>query len=243
MGFFKLFSFVVFAFVLSCTGEVENNEVIIDSADGPEPVPSVVESPLVGVKYRMVNQEEGEDDAELPMGYWQSIKTYPEIYDVIDTPVKEKINRAIVELASKYSCDEYGDYSFTGNVKYLSDDVLSVMYEVMWMCGSMPSPDSTVGSVTFNLDSGQVVILDEEFLDAVAKDKFNLNIGEKIKLMNSAGSFCLEHDQFDVYYRTESAFVFVMNVGRHSDSACISEIKFPIDDMKMYVKEGSGLLK
>ncbi len=196
--------------------------------------------------FRLVSIEEGGDDEGSPMGYWESLKTYPKIYGAIDPAVKLNVNNSIVALANRYACDELGDYSFSSDVGYFDENLLSLSYEVMWMCSAMPSPDSTVGALVINLITGAPVILEGEFMDASSREMFYSDVANKMKGNLEGESYCsgLANNKggFDFYYKAKNTLAFISNVDRHSDSGCIDRVEYTVTAMRKYLNSGSVLL-
>jgi len=194
------------------------------------------------VSYRMVNfKKKGTDDS--PLGYWKFLVKYPEVYGGLKEKVKEKINKKIADFSIKYQCDERGDYSFSAQTKYLDEKFLSVTYEIMWMCPQQASPGSTSGAFLFDLVTGDAALLKSEFIDSEKRDDFYSVVSDKIKKELTSGGECPVKEEFDYFYKVKGSLVFVVEVERHSDSGCITEIKYPLVEMKKYLKPTSILLR
>ncbi len=194
------------------------------------------------VSYRMINLEKGGKD-DSPLGYWRFLVEYPEIYGEFKKIVKERINKKIADFSIKYRCDERGDYSFSAQVKYLDEKFLSMTYETMWMCPQQASPGSTSGAFLFDLVTGDAALLKSEFIDSEKRDDFYLAASDKINKKLTSGGECPVKDEFDYFYKVKGSLVFVAEMEHHSDSGCVTEIKYSLAKMKKYLKPNSILLR
>jgi len=93
-------------------------------------------------------------DSESPLGYWEVDLSYPQLHDNPNI-ASSTINKSIESLVNRYQCEAGGDKSFTGKVIQLDEDVVVISYESMWMCATMPRPDSESSVITFNIKTGE----------------------------------------------------------------------------------------
>ena len=93
-------------------------------------------------------------DANSPLGYWEVDLSYPQLNDNPNI-ASSVINKSIESLVNRYQCDAGGDKSFTGEIIQIDEDVVVISYESMWMCATMPHPDSESNVVTFNIKTGE----------------------------------------------------------------------------------------
>jgi len=193
-------------------------------------------------KYRMVEHLQTIKDKESPVGEWEISTSYPELYGAIKESVKTKINNAIVVLANKYKCSNNKESTFRAEVMYLDEHVLSLRYDVSWFCNGM-SYSSTSGSVNWNLSTGVEVVFDSEFVDNSARENFYLIAVDKIEKKLKADVDCPAKDKFDYFYKAKKALIFVAEMEFHVDSGCITEIKYPLTEMKKYLNSNSILLR
>jgi len=191
---------------------------------------------------RMIDHMQTIKDKESPIGEWEISSSYPELYGAIKEPVKTKINNAIVVLANKYTCSNNQESTFRAEVKYLDERLLSLKYYASWFCNGM-SYSSTSDSMNWNLSTGAEVVLDSEFLDNKIQEKFYLIVLNKIEKKLKADVNCPTKDKFDYFYKTKGSLVFIAEMEFHVDSGCITEIKYPLAEMKKYLKPTSILLR
>jgi len=198
----------------------------------------------VSFGYRMVEHKETVKSKVLPDEKWDILVSYPELYGAIKEPVKTKINNAIVVLANEYKCPNNREYVFTSKVKYLDEHLLSLKYNMLWFCNGM-SYDSTSDSVAWNLNTGDKVVLDSEFIDKKIRDGLYVQVASKIKkIMGSEDKKeCPSVDRFSYFYKTKTSLFFVVQMEQRYYSWCNVEIKYPLAEMKKYLKPTSILLR
>ncbi len=198
------------------------------------------------ISYRMIEKEEGGDN-DSPMGFWGLLKFYPEINSSDNEIAKIKINKKIEALSNKYVCEEkkLGDYNFSAEVKYVDERIFSIKYGVMWLCGSMVSPDDDYGAIVFDLKTGERVGIDSEFINADLNKSFYLKIATEIKekMTTKEKEECPAVDKFSYFYRTKESLVFATTMMPHFYVWCNVEIKYPLTKMKKYLKSDSILLR
>ncbi|VAW66168.1 hypothetical protein MNBD_GAMMA11-2556 [hydrothermal vent metagenome] len=198
------------------------------------------------VSYRMIEKEEGGDN-DSPMGFWGFLKSYPEINNSGNEIARIKINKTIESLSNKYICEEKkaGDYNFSAEVQYIGERIFSVKYGVVWLCGSMVSPDDDYGAIVFDLKTGERVEFDSEFINADFHKDFYLKIAAEIKekMATKEKEECPAVDKFNYYYRAKDSLVFATKMMPHFYVWCNVEIKYPLTEMKKYLKPSSILLR
>ncbi len=216
------------------TNKVKNNAVVTQ-----------VQNPA---DYQQIVVEKTIKDKMSPMGYWEVSLSYPKITGDFPENIKAKINKAIADHVGKYGCSDLGDHTFVSATKYFDKELLSMAYETIWMCSTMPAPDSGSGALTFNLLTGEPLLLSSEFIDDKAGIEFFSILSEKIKsqtlaLQTQYEIDCPEITTHSYFYKTEDAIVLVAEAPFHSDSECTIEIEFGSSEMKRFLKPGSLLLK
>ncbi len=194
------------------------------------------------VSFEMITSELGEENDALPMGYWQSVTSYPQIKGGINSAIKNTTNARIVELSREYSCEQYGDYSFSAEVKRLDSDLFSMSYEVMWFCPGMPSPDSSSGALNYNLHTGTPFEISSEFKDTEAYSAFQAIVRDKLLATQKANPECPSVESSSAFYLTDSSLVFMIYQSRHEDSGCNTEFTIRIDAIRSLLKPSSLLL-
>ncbi len=231
----KAFFLFFLGFLVSCSDESNANSK-------KELVESVKNEQAQDIGYRMIEHERKIKDDSSPVGEWIVSINYPEIHGKIDGKVKTKINNAISILPDKYGCDENGEYTFSSEVKYLDIHLLGLNYYALWSCSGGPY-QSTSEALVFNLDTGSIVSLESEFINDKKRASFYSIVLGEIKKELKAGEDCPIKDKFDYFYKTKESLVFVAEMEFHVDSGCITEIKYPLAEMKNYLKSDSLLLR
>lgn len=112
----------------------------------------------------------------------------------------------------------------------------------------MPSPDSTAGALTFDLDTGAVINIKSAFIDPKAGGKFTSETVSKLRkkviaLEAENQMECPKVEQFSYYYKMKNSLVFVATPDSHSDSGCTANVEYPKSELKRYLKPNSLLLK
>lgn len=121
--------------------------------------------------YHVVTIEKQLNSPSSPVGYWETSLIYPQLKQTEDKTL-DSVNKQITALVTRYSCHGSGDQTFTAEPIYSNGHVLSFYYEAMWMCESMPSPDSTSGTASYNLETGESLSINKEFIDASSQKRF-----------------------------------------------------------------------
>ena len=237
MVLFNKSYFILFVLLISCSkGENDIN------SKGSEDLSAQSKNTVSEVSYKMLSNEKTVKDDDSPMGEWTLSESYPELKGKVKDDVKAKINKSIRSLSKKYKCKSKGEHTFTSNVKYLSPEIFSINYEAMWYCPPMASPDSTTGAITFNLISGNNVLIESQYINSEASSAFNKFLSKKINSQLNSGEECSIKNNFDYYYKVKNALVFVYDVEQHSDSGCITEIKIINNELVKFIKPKSVLL-
>jgi len=242
--FFHVFYVAVLFFVFSnvCICDVKEGDV-----DARTKALLLPDTRLVSdIDYRMVEKEEGADN-DTPMGYWQLLKSYPEINKSDNEIARIKINKTIEALSDKYVCEEkkLGDYNFSAEVEYVDKRVFSVKHRAMWLCDSMASPDDDYGAMVFDLKTGERIGLASEFIGVNLGKRFYLKIATAIreKMATEEKKECPAVDKFSYFYRTKEALIFATTMMPHFYVWCNVEIKYSLAEMKKYLKPTSILLR
>ena len=196
--------------------------------------------------FTLVEVSEKVEDPASPFGYWEVTKSFPKLSDSQSSA--QAVNGAIEQIVSKYSCDSPGDEAFNSEVSYSSGELLSFHYEAMWMCQSMPSPDSTTGAATFDLKTGQLINIDSEFSSPDKKKAAYTLLREALdkkvsQIEQDNGMTCNNRSSLDGYYVTDSEIVFLHDASTHDESVCGTEVALKKSDAGKYLRGDSLLLK
>jgi hypothetical protein len=120
------------------------------------------ETSTYALTYELKSVDDEIADERSPFGYWTITKTYPVIKPE-DAPVAQVVNARTRKLVDSLSCEGEGEETFTSENVYLGAKIFSMQYEAMWMCSSMPSPDSTSGALNIELTDGVELTLNNQF--------------------------------------------------------------------------------
>lgn len=112
--------------------------------------------------YELKSIDDEITDGNSPFGYWTITKTYP-VIEPEDVPVAEAVNASVRNLVNNFSCGGQGEETFNSENVYLGAEIFSMQYEAMWMCSSMPSPDSSSGALNIDLTDGSELALNSQF--------------------------------------------------------------------------------
>jgi len=206
---------------------------------GPETAASTVE-------LRYVETEQRTPSESAPGGSWVKSVRYPQIEGGVASEIQSAVNQAIAAHVAKYACDGPGDQQFTGVATRGDGTLLSVKYEAMWMCASMPAPQSKTGGLTFDLRTGRRVDLGEEVADASRRDALERRVvqGAKAAASRKLGrdaAYCPEPGRTSEFFLTDSAAVFVGMFPSHVDAACDVEVSIPLGELRPFLRSGSVL--
>lgn len=182
-----------------------------------------------------------------PLGYWEKVLRYPLLVKDFRAPVKTLINDSVMQLTNKYKCDTDGDQTFEAEVTMVNAALIGFKYNAMWLCDTMPRPDSTVGAVTYDLETGAELKLVDEVIDKTAADnlrkmivsKFNQLINDK----NQSGANCPPPAPSDIFYLHDQSMVFRAEYPDHADSACEVEVAVSLTELKGFFKSSSKLMQ
>ncbi|MCX2781042.1 hypothetical protein [Microbulbifer thermotolerans] len=193
----------------------------------------------------IVEKSEKVEDPESPVGYWEITKQFPQVANSHDQA--KTVNGLINQLVEKYSCNGTGDETFTAELTYSSQDVLSFRYETMWLCPPMLSPESAEGTLTVDLTSGRKLDIDSEFASEddrkTVMSRVRKGIGDNITSLEKAnGIRCGNKSSVDDFYITESDIVFLHTAKTHDEVTCSTAFHFGKEEISDYLKTGSRLL-
>ena len=62
-----------------------------------------------------------------------------------------------LRIVNKYTCADGGDKTFNGTMIKVDENHVSLHYESMWMCATMPHPDTDSGNILFDTLTGLIV--------------------------------------------------------------------------------------
>lgn len=101
--------------------------------------------------HRYKEHQERHTDSDSPLGHWDINHRYPVFKSETHPGEAAKINDKIAQQREQYQCPDKGDETFTAEVESRAAEELVVAYEAMWLCSSMPAPDSAEGELIFEL--------------------------------------------------------------------------------------------
>ena len=182
-----------------------------------------------------------------PLGYWEKSLRYPQLNKDSNVQVKTLINDSVIQLTNKYKCETEGDQMFEAEVTMVNTALISFKYNTMWLCDTMPRPDSTVGAVTYDLETGAEHKLVDEVIDKTAADNLRKMIATKFNKLihdkNQTGANCPPPAPSDIFYLHDQSMVFRAEYPDHADSACEVEVAVALTELKHFFKSSSKLLQ
>lgn len=219
---------IVAASLLACTGNAEN------STESAEP-----EAAAGQISYEWRETTKQTEDELSPLGYWDVDLRYPLFASTNPRHKLDALNKQVEALRESYSCTDKGDETFTADVKFASPNLVSLIYEAMWYCPTMPSPDSGSGVINFDPIAGKSITL----ADLVVRDKAEALaslLAEKAQQALKGGNeACRGDSAFDQFYRDGDEVVFLSSKDGHGAEGC--SISVPLKQIDTYLKQGSPL--
>ena len=91
------------------------------------------------------------------IGHWQIDLRYPQFTNTANRPDLSEINHTITALIESYRCPTAGDLSFDAKVVHIDAETISLTYDVMWMCESMPHLEYMEREITIDLRTNEIM--------------------------------------------------------------------------------------
>jgi hypothetical protein len=163
-----------------------------------------------------------------------------------DPVILKKINDRFNGIVSNYKCNPKADLYFTSKVVFESEDILSVKYNALYSCESMPGPSSYEGGVTFDLTTGEEIDISSQ---SISDDGF-FKISKKV-MDNYIELSQVEVKEFELcetplfsgeYYIERGFITFVNFFSAHYLSFCEIEIKIPLIEVIELFKQSSRIV-
>lgn len=196
---------------------------------------------------QIITVEKQLDSSSSPVGYWEISLTYPQLKQT-ENKTLESVNKQITALVDKYSCQGKGDQTFTAEPIYSNGHVLSFYYEAMWMCETMPSPDSTSGTASYNLETGTPLSIQNEFIGASSQKRF-IDLANQL-LKNSLKKLPKEEiSGCTPFTNVRDAQIVAQGIKMrglssiHGDQDCPISVLIPRTELGTFVKSDSVILK
>jgi hypothetical protein len=241
----KKYALVLICFGISACGSdnASSQDTRKSNVQAGTPAPPATGST---VRYEMNTIKKQIPDKSSPLGYWDISKSYPVISSAPGKDIPQSLNQKIMALVNQYTCEGKGEETFTGEVTLASDRIFSMRYESMWMCATMPSPDSTSGTLNINIHDNTVLDLRNEFASDTAHkafvEKTLLRINKKLSERRAQQKVeCAPVMKFGNFYVTPETLVISTPPGAHGDTACDVEVAIPRRDISAQLKADSGL--
>lgn len=198
------------------------------------------------IEIRYVEAEDRTPSQSAPGGSWVRSVRYPQIESGVASEIRSAVNDTIVAHVGKHKCAGPGDQQFTATVTRSDGTVLSLQYEAMWMCASMPAPQSKPGGLTFDLRTGHGMSLGEELTDTARRDALERRVvqGAKAAMSKRLGrdaAYCPDPRWTSELFLTDSTAVFVGMFASHADAACEVEVSIPLEELRRLLRHGSVL--
>lgn len=207
-------------------------------------VPQSVGQFPISYEIRYIDKEIADEHS--PLGYWEVKKRYPVFSSTDNASVAEMLNERINALVQRYSCNGNGEESFSVDNVFIDERLFSMRYEAMWMCGSMPSPDSAAGTLNIDLADGRDIVLRDQFRNEGMYKKF---IHEAVTLMrvkldearSENGADCAAIASVGGFYIQTDGIVIESPRLSHGDSLCEVEVHFDKEAIVELLKPSSIL--
>lgn len=164
-----------------------------------------------------VNKEIESDES--PVGFWEVNKTLPTV-SIAKAPLSEnKINLSLQALSEHFACDNGGDQTFLSEVLHNGSGSLSIKYEAMWLCATMPSPDSMAGIISYDLASGRELVLNTDGLKGNEAELHEKVISAATKQKDDIAP-CDKFPKFNFAYPAGDTTAFTYLNPNHGDTSC-----------------------
>ncbi|MEJ2407676.1 MAG: hypothetical protein P8171_26130 [Candidatus Thiodiazotropha sp.] len=197
--------------------------------------------------FHIVKMDKQLQDPASPVGYWEVSLTYPQLINGAAASL-DVVNKRIRKLVDDYSCQGMGDQTFTADPVYSNGRVLGFYYEAMWMCPTMPSPDSTSGVVNYNLKTGGTIDIRKEFIDEASLKRFvalaNEALNKKLEgLPASEKAYCAPFDETASLFVAQDGIVVKGLSASGEEPDCPVSITIHKKELAAFVKTGSVILE
>ena len=163
--------------------------------------------------FSYVEVKEKTTTSSSPLGYWEKTLRYPQLKNNFNSQAVTVINESVVQLTNKYKCETEGDHDFESEVTLANSVLISFKYNAMWLCDTMPRPDSAIGAATLDLETGAEIKLADEVLDkATAEELRNIVLSKFKKLINEknkVGANCPLPTPSDMFYLYDLKSLFI----------------------------------
>lgn len=122
------------------------------------------------------------------------------------------VNKDISFFINSVGCLDSGDRHITVEIKKQTDELLSLAYAASWMCDDMPRPDSTSGSLNYNLEKSTKISLNSVIIEKELKSftqaatiaiNADINSPEKNEDIR-----CTAQDPLDFYFDENGMTIF-----------------------------------
>lgn len=196
--------------------------------------------------YKLKSIDEEITDGSSPFGYWAITKTYP-IIEPEDVPVAEAVNASVRNLVDNFSCEGQGEETFTSENVYLGAEIFSMQYEAMWMCSTMPSPDSSSGALNIDLTDGSELALNNQFKSeqeyAIFAQRALGEINKQLKSVdNDKGEQCSPAAELGNFHVDGDAIHVHTPSRTHGGSVCDVVVRIDRKSIESLLKPESVLL-
>ena len=241
----KKYDLVITCFCISACG---SDNAASQDAQKPDVRIGAPVSPVAGnaIKYEMKIVKKQIPDKSSPLGYWDINKSYPVIVAAPRQVLLQSLNKNIMALVNQYTCENKGEETVMADVTLASDRIFSMRYESMWMCASMPSPDSNSGTLNINIKDNTVIDLRNEFAGDSTYKTFVAKTLKRINQKNTERrtqqqTECAPVTKLGKFYVTPENLVVGTSPTSHGDAACEIEVATPRSELSALLKPGSAL--
>ena len=152
-----------------------------------------------------------------------------------DTSVVNALNNRIDSaLVRQVQCNPRGDLFVSSQLTFCNQNYLSISYQQMYQCRTMPGPSGKNAGITFSLDNGQALNL----RSLVKSDAAYEMLTEEV--LNKALSN-LDQNQCDLprfsgeFFLEPGSIVFVEFFPDHYKEMCELEVRMSLRELKPYI--------
>lgn len=197
-------------------------------------------------EYELRSEEASVQDDRFPFGYWEVTRVYPEILSASHQSAANAANQRIDALVHQARCDDMGDEAFHAREIYLGNGILSVAYEAVWTCASMPSPESETGFLNLDLVGGSELDLEAQFLDRDSYESFQEQAVEALNQeleaqMAGKSETCPEATSITGFHFDGENLWATSQSGEEGTAACSVKVSFAMESLQEQLKPSSPM--
>ncbi|GGY74607.1 hypothetical protein [Marinobacter zhanjiangensis] len=197
-------------------------------------------------EYELRSEEASVQDDRFPFGYWEVTRVYPEIVSASHPSAANAANQRIDALVHQARCEDMGDEAFHAREIYLGNGILSMAYEAVWTCASMPSPESETGFLNLDLVAGSELDLEAQFRDRDSYESFQERAVEALNheleaQMAGKSETCPEATSITGFHFDGKNLWAALQSGEEGTATCSVKVSFAMESLQEQLKPISPL--